>query len=554
MGSLASLILINNVFLGAVFSAFFLSVLFFTKTRRDFMLVLIFFILGILSFQLYFNITMSDNARIRVVDKKYYYYIGDYQGRKIILKGNTKGLIEGQKIDARGSFKNERDYQKGIAGSYYIENYSYCSEDLFYSFYQMKRNMYSNFNSRLGQESSSVLMALCFGDTGYLNNSQMNEFNRLGVIHAISVSGFHMAVIYGVLEKILGLKGALTASFLYVIFTGIQAATLRAFIMIFLLKLSKYAYKNYDNISSLCMAALILLVIKPYYIGDIGFMLSFLSTLGIILYYNKFTKFFYRLPEKLNETVSISLSAQLFSLPYIAFTLQQFSPGFLLGNFVLLPFYSVLVLIGNTALLFSFSSTVFNILCGYIYIVMESLKGADYTLLKVCPPVTNFSYLYGAALILIYISFVFYKKGFKYTVFYPLFVVIFLCVNSFSFFPQIYYTKINSGSGIFINYKGECAMVCNYDNSKVTDIYKLKEEMGVTKVVSNIQSSTILELSENVKVKVYPSKVPQDFNDIEVYHENKVYRINSKSVNQYSDLYVIILNRLFHLTGVILWG
>jgi len=554
MGSLASLLLLYNVLLGAVFSAFFLSVLFFTKTRRDFILVAFFFILGVVSFQIYFNIDISNNVKIRVVDKKSYYFIGDYQGRKIILNGNIKGLIEGQKIEAWGSYKNERDYQKGITGSYYINKYSSCREDFIYSLYQMKRNMYMNFNSVLGLENSSILMALCFGDTSYLRSSQMNEFNRLGVIHAISVSGFHMAVIYGVLERIFGLRGALAASFLYVIFTGLQAATLRAFIMIFFLKLSKYAYKNYDSISSLSMAALILLVIKPYYIGDIGFMLSFLSTLGIILYYNKLLKLCYRLPKKLNETLSISLSAQLFSLPYIAFTLNQFSPGFLIGNFVLLPFYSVLVLLGNVAFLFSFSKVVFNILCGYISIVMEALKGADYLLLKVCPEVTNFSYLYGVALILIYISFIFYKKGYKYTELYPFFVIGFLFVNNFCLFPEIYYTKINGGSATFINYKGECAMVCNYDNSKVIEIYKLKEEMGVTAVISNIQNTTIVNLSGDFKVKVYPAKSLQDFNDIEVYTEGEFYNINSKTVNTYSDLYVIILNRLFHLTGNIYGG
>jgi len=547
MGSLASLIFFNNLVLGAVFSASFLGVFYFTKSKKDFMFVLVFFMLGILSFNLYFNIKLNDNAKIRVVDKKYYNFIGDYKGRKIILTGNVKGLVEGEKIIAKGSFKADKDYQKGIVGSYSINSYSVCSRDLISVFYNMKRNMYSNFNSRLGEEKSSILMALCFGDTSYLTNTQMNEFNRLGVIHAISVSGFHMAVIYGVLEKFIGLKAALITSFLYVLFTGIQAATLRAFIMIFILKLAKFAYKNYDSISSISFAALILLVIKPYYIGDIGFMLSFLSTLGIILYYKRLTRFFYRLPEKLNETISISIGAQLFSLPYIAFTLQQFSPGFILGNFILLPFYSLLVLMGNAALLCSFFSSLFNILCNYISVVMNSLNGADYILLKICPPVIYFSYIYGVALILIYISFIFYKKGFKLAVFYPMFVIVFLYISSFSFFPEFYYTKFDSGSSIFINYKNQCIMVCNYDNSKVTNIYKLKQELGVTKVISNIEVCTQVKISDNIKVKIYPSRKTEDFNDMEILDGDKVYLINSKSVNKYSDLYVIIFNRLFHL-------
>jgi len=49
-------------------------------------------------------------------------------------------------------------------------------------------------------------MALCYGDTGYLSKSQKSEFQQLGVVHAVSVSGFHMAVIFKVLESLIGLK------------------------------------------------------------------------------------------------------------------------------------------------------------------------------------------------------------------------------------------------------------------------------------------------------------------------------------------------------------
>ena len=157
-------------------------------------------------------------------------------------------------------------------------------------------------------------------------------------------------------------------------------------------------------------------------------------------------------------------------------------------------------------------------------------------------------------MILINLSFAFYVKGHKYAVYYPVFVIAFLYISNFSFFPEIYYTKINGGSSIFINYKTQCVMVCNYDNSKVTDIYKLKEEFGVTKVVSNVESCITVVLRGYIKLKVYPSRLPGDFNDIEVFKGNKVYFIDSRSVDKNSDLYVIILNRLFHLTDVIFMG
>ncbi len=544
MGSLAALIFFSSITAGAALAALFLGLLYFTRNKKDFLLVMLFFILGLISFSLYFSVNMGDRAVIRITEKKYYYYLGDFQGRKIIMQGNIKGIKEGQKISAAGSFKRESDYKRGIAGIYTIKSYTVEKGGLISVFYSMKNNMYMNFKAILGDKNSALLMALCFGDTSWLTNTQMNEFNRLGVIHAISVSGFHMAVVYGVMEKVMGLRAALPAALLYSIFTGMQAATMRAFIMIFVLKLSRLVWKNYDSISSLALAAMLLLVIKPWYILDIGFMLSFLSTLGIILFYKKLNRFFYLLPEKLNETLSISLSAQLFSLPFTAFTLQQFSAGFLLGNLVLLPFYSILVLLGNAALLISFSTFLFGSLCGYISIILKSMEGAAYLLLKLSPEVQYFSWLYGAALLLIYLSFIFYKKGYKYTLYYPIFVILFLCINSFAFFPQVIYQRLQGGSSILVNYKAQRVLICSYDCTKVRDIYKLKEEYGVTKVVAN--ASGIINVGD-MKIRIDTAEGCY-FSNIDINVGGSIYSIKNKYLEESPDLYVIILNRLFHFS------
>jgi len=545
-GALSALLFAENTLLGAVFSACFLGVLYFTMDRKSFLLIVFFFSLGVLSFGVYFSAEPGGSTVLRVAEKKYYYFTGEYRGRKVTLKGNTDGLVEGEKIAAKGSFEKEAVYSKGIIGTYSIESYERRGPDIISSFYRIKRDVHSNFTSRLGEENSSVLMALCFGDAGYLTKSQMKEFNRLGVIHAISVSGFHMAVIYGILEKLLGTRAALALSFVYALFTGVQAATLRAFLMIFISKMSKFALRNYDGISSMAMAAMFLLVLNPWYTGDIGFMLSFLSTLGIILYYRKFTLFFWRLPKMIGEAVSICLSAQLFSLPYIAFTLQQFSPVFMLGNLFLMPFYSLLVVLGNIALLCSSAGPLFEALCWMLGIVMSALSGAEYILLGICPPVTRFSYLYGVALMLIYLSFIFYKRGHRFAVYYPVFVILFLSVSSFSFFPEIYYSKLENGGCAFVEYRNECVMVCNYEHSSAYEIYRLKEEFGVTKVVSNVKNRTAVDLGGGTVLAVYPAVSRSDFSDMDIRVGGRDYFLNKKSIRSYGYLYVIIFNRLLH--------
>jgi len=248
----------------------------------------------------------------------------------------------------------------------------------------------------------------------------------------------------------------------------------------------------------------------------------------------------------LRETVSICLSAQLFSLPYIAFSLQQFSPGFILGNLILMPFYTVLVILGNAALLLSPIVPLFNILCGITGFIMEALNGANYMLLKLCPEVIHFSYLHGVSLMLIYLSFVFYKKGYRQALYYPVFVVIFLCICNYSFFPEIYYKKLEYGSCTFVEYRDQCIMVCNHDHTGASEIYRLKEDVGVTKVISNIRSKTVVHMGGDARLVIYPASSIDQYNDMEIHAGGKIYRMDRKSIGGHPDMYVIIFYRLMH--------
>jgi competence protein ComEC len=546
MGALAALVSAESAAAGALLSGCFLCLLYFTADKKSFLLVALFFALGVLSFKVYFSALPGSSAELRVTGKKYYYYIGDYKGRKLTVKGNTDGIAAGDRIKAEGSFSKEPVTGKGIIGTYSVDSWERSGSDMVSFFYSVKKDMHQKFSERLGEEDSAVLMALCFGDTGYLSKDRMEDFNRMGVIHAVSVSGFHMAVIYGILEKLLGARAALAVSLFYTLFTGMQAATLRAFLMIFISKMSKFAFRNYDSISSLAMAAVCLLVLNPWYTGDIGFMLSFLSTLGIIMYYRRFTLFFWRLPKMAAEALGICLSAQLFSLPYIAFTLEQFSPGFILGNLLLMPFYSVLVVIGNAALLCCSAEPLLGLVCGIIGVFMAALGGAERMLLQICPPVTRFSYIYGASLMLIYLSFILYNKGHRQMLMYPAFVILFLALGSWSFVPEISFRELEKGSCAFVEYRGECIMVCNYEHSSACEIYDLKEEYGVTGVISNARSSTAADLGGGAALTVHPASGRTGFSDMVISLGGRDYLLGKNSVRGDSCLYVIIFGRLMH--------
>lgn len=512
IGCLSALMLCQSVIVGAVITASFFTIFIFTMDKKFFVINMIFFLMGMLSFTMYFNLKVSNRIEVRVIDKKGYYYQGDYKGRKLILSGKISGIKEGEKLKVYGKFENGKDYSRGIIGKYNIEKYTKCKNDFIYYLYDVKRNIYLQFKGILGEEKSAIIMALCYGDTGYLSKSQKSEFQQLGVVHAVSVSGFHMAVIFKVLESLIGLRFSIVTCFIYILFTGIQASTIRAFIMIFIFKFSKVVFKNYDSMSSLSFSALILLLIKPYYIIDIGFMLSFLATIGILLYYKKMLRVLYKLPEKLGESLSITLSSQIFSIPYVAFTIQSFSGGFILGNVLLLPMYSAIVILGNIALLFCSIKPLFQFLNLGLNFILTAVEGANYLILKACPAVSLLGYLDGIALILIYMSFLFYSHGYKNFKHLPAFVLIMMLCSNYSFVPQVHYIRFLNGEAIVIKYKMDSTMVCNYDQSSAKKVMALKEEMGVNKIITNPKKSSVIRFDNSLYVKIVPYHVNECIN------------------------------------------
>ncbi len=503
-GCLCTLMLLQNFIGGAVIAASFFAILFFTIDKNFFYINTCFFFIGALTFTLYFNVKVPKTINVRIMEKSNFYCLSEYKGRKLILKGNVKKLKEGEKIIVHGKFEKEKDLKRGIIGVYKVEKYKSCKKDVIYYLYDIKRNIYIQFKEILGEEKSSVIMSLCYGDTQYLSKNQKNQFQKLGVFHAVSVSGFHMAIIYKVLERFIGLKLAVLFSFVYLIFTGMEAATVRAFIMILIFKLSKMLFKNYDSLSSLSLAALVLILVKPYYITDIGFMLSFLATLGILLYYKKTMRLLYKLPQKLNESLSITLSSQIFSVPYIAFTIQNFSSGFIFGNLFLLPMYSIIVVLGNIALLTCWLQPLFKIMCSVLNLIITAVEGANHLILDICPSVSYLTYLDGVALVLVFISCLMYNHGYKQYKYLPFMVLLSLAFQNYNFVPQIYYVSFQKAEVVIIKYKKQSTMICNYEQSYAKELINLKEQMKVDKVITNIDRSYMIKLNRSLYIKIAP--------------------------------------------------
>jgi competence protein ComEC len=281
----------------------------------------------------------------------------------------------------------------------------------------------------------------------------------------------------------------------------------------------------------------------------------------------------------LGESLSITLSSQIFSMPYVAFTIQNFSGGFIIGNILLLPMYSAIVILGNMALLCCSIKPLFQLLSLGLNFILTAVGGANYLILKVCPAVTLLGYLDGIALILIYMSFLFYSHGYKKFKYLPAFVLVMMLCSNYSFVPQVHYTKFLNGEAFIIKYKLDSTMICNYDQSSAKKVIAIKEEMGVNKVITNPQKNSVIRLGSDLYVKIIPYYKNESINlalidgdrklvfisndvkkyDIPAFNADSITRLpaadmsnNSSQNTDYTsennyNLYVIIFSRVFNM-------
>lgn len=508
--------------IGVVITTSFFLILFFTVNRKLFTIVTLFFLLGFFTFKIYFYSNFNANKfyKFRITEKKIYKSTASYKGKKIQIEGDISKYKEGENLLIRGNFSKETNVEKGILGTIKVNKSSKCSNDIITLIYQLKEKIYKKFSSSLGKEKAGIVNALCFGNTKYLTDREQEDFKNLGVIHAISVSGLHIGIIYKLFEGFFGVYASILICFIYIIFTGLKASAIRAFVMIVILKLSKKVFKSYDSISALSLAGIIILIFQPYYVFNKGFHLSFLATLGILMYYKKITRLLYKLPEKLNSAIGIMISVQIFVMPYSMVAIKSISLGSFFSNILLVPMYSIIVILGNIALMVMYITPFFKLINYIIYTSFILLNGVTNLTLKVTPPLIYTTKLEATAFVMSYISFLMIKKGHKQFKNIIIVCTILIAIQNYNFFPKIEYVRYKEDRGVVIRYKSDNFYLCKSKIKTLKEEKLLKNILNVDKIIEIKGREHLVKIKSNMYVKNINGK--EDIALLLYINENKI--------------------------------
>lgn len=217
------------------------------------------------------------------------------------------------------------------------------------------------------REDAYMMNALLLGIRRKIDPDLKAAYSAAGVTHILAVSGMHVGLIFWFLQLILGWmkksrKGQIGFAVLivsllwfYALITGLSPSVLRAVMVFSVIQLSDVLRKSPPPINGLCLATIILFIIQPDIIYDVGYQLSFSAVYGIISFHGPLESIwrikklnFWKAPHKravweVWNGITISTAATLGTFPVILFYFHQFPTYFLLANLIAVPVSTLLI-------------------------------------------------------------------------------------------------------------------------------------------------------------------------------------------------------------------
>ena len=218
----------------------------------------------------------------------------------------------------------------------------------------LQKNMQGN------DDQLAIAEALLIGYTQDLDKDLVQAYSNTGVVHIIAISGMHLALIYLMLvwlfnriplikrAKIIKVILILSCLWLFSLLTGGAPSILRAAVMFSCIVIGENFAKKASVYNSIAASAFILLCYNPYFLWDVGFQLSYLALLSIVIFQKPVYHLLYvknKWLDKLWALGSVSLAAQIFTFPICLYYFHQFPTLFLFTNIIMVPLSGLILFV-----------------------------------------------------------------------------------------------------------------------------------------------------------------------------------------------------------------
>ncbi len=280
-------------------------------------------------------------------------------------------------------------YQIKIKEIQYLPNYRIS---LFRIIQQIKSVCKRKIKAHITNEyAQQVCLAMALGEKKALNHDIIQTFRQTGTAHYMAVSGLHVDLVSLILLsffRYLNIKktGWRIVKFLcfaafiwfYACLVGLSPSVMRAAFMFSIYSFGSIFHLPTNHWNTLSLTAGILLIYQPSFLYDVGFQLSFIAVISIVVYYPFIANYFRSSPWLLNKCMSaivVTLSVQVLIFPLNLYYFHQFPLNFIIANsflwlFAILFIYGSFFLIAISFISGSFANFVGELI-GYTSSTLE---------------------------------------------------------------------------------------------------------------------------------------------------------------------------------------
>ena len=317
------------------------------------------------------NDYIKAQGRLQIYSKvsttKYLIRLGD----QAIIEGTPKSLFlieEEGRINLRGRYMSSntrgRIYDgvyrsatnKDLQAFHFKETFS---EKLYgkslYLCGQIRESIEKNIASNLDGPQKVLAQALALGGHySELGEERMKDFAYTGLIHILSISGSHiallLALIYGLgrlvkLRKRTCLIWGILVACIYCCIVGGDAPVVRATMMSILMCIAYVKGRLYQAKQALCICAILCIIYDPFSLFDVSFQLSFGATYGLLIWGKVLYERIQWLPRWIKTPFVLCVSAQLLILPLQLYYFHYISIASLLAACIVAPLLDISIVL-----------------------------------------------------------------------------------------------------------------------------------------------------------------------------------------------------------------
>ncbi|MBR2151008.1 MAG: ComEC/Rec2 family competence protein [Prevotella sp.] len=218
----------------------------------------------------------------------------------------------------------------------------------------------------ISDEAIGVVTAMTLGEKSQLDSRVKETFSKTGAAHILALSGLHLMIIYSFISlffsrrrfRLLSQIVIITALWAFAFLVGMSPSIVRSAFMISIYSLLSLGHRERMSINTLSLTAIVMLIVNPQSLYDIGFQLSFMAVLTILLFNPLFGRLIplhllqrHHWLKGLWGLTIVSISAQIGTAPLVAYYFGRFSILFLLSNFIVMPMATAVLYLAISCLL-----------------------------------------------------------------------------------------------------------------------------------------------------------------------------------------------------------